>query len=139
MSASILRNIVSSTFNYPATQVILSGYISPEWVGKSVTNVAYTDTRDDVEYLYSWTAKDGFKPVNNCYDCVHFYNGNHDKHEIKGKPLHECVTSDELFFVLIRKKDNYTEYVTVFKAPNFAQKWAEIEAADVERWNEWLK
>ena len=138
ISASILREIVSSTFNYPATKVILSGYISPEWIGKSSTNVAYTDVRDDVDYLYSWNAIDGFKPVNNCYECYHYYNGNHNVTVTDGLPLHECVDGTEVFFVLVHKLDDYIDYVTVFKAPNFAQKWAEIEEADTLRWLEWV-
>ena len=27
---------------------------------------------------------------------------------------------------------------TLYKAPNFAQKWAEIEEADTLRWIEWI-
>ena len=138
MSASILRNIVSSTFKYSANKIILSGEINPEWVGQSSTNVAYTDVRDDVDYLWSWTAKDGFKPVDNCYECRHYYNGNHDVTVTHGLPLHECATGDEIFFVLVHKLDDYIDYISVFKAPDFQKKWAEIEAEDVQRWNEWI-
>jgi hypothetical protein len=138
MSASILRNIVSSTFKYPANKIILSGYISPEWIGKSSTNVAYKDVRDDVEYLWSWNSIDGFKPVDNCYNCSHYYNSNHNVTVTDGRPLHECVDSTEVFFVLVHKLDDYIDYISVFKAPNFAQKWAEIEAEDVQRWENWI-
>ena len=138
MSASILRNIVSSTFNYPANKIILSGYISPEWIGEFSTNVAYTDVRDDVEELYSWTAKDGFKPIEGCYTGSHFYNGNHDRDVTTGKPLHDCVDGTEVFFVLVHKLDDYIDYISVFKAPNFAQKWAEVEAEDLRRWENWI-
>lgn len=138
MSAQILREIVSSTFNYPATKVILSGYISPEWIGEFSTNVAYMDVRDDVETLYSWNPIDGFKEVKGCYTGSHFYNGNHNRDVTTGSQLHECVDGTEVFFVLIHKLDECIDYVTVFKAPDFAQKWAEIETADVERWNTWI-
>jgi len=138
MSASILREIVSSTFNYPATKVSLSGYISPEWVGGFSTNIAYMKVRDDVETLYSWNPIDGFKEVQGCYSGSHFYNGNHDRDITTGSPLHECVDGTEVFFVLVHKLDDYIDSVTVFKAPNFAQKWAEIEEADTLRWLEWI-
>lgn len=96
------------------------------------------DVRDDVEELYSWTPKNGFKLVEGCYTGSHFYNGNHDRDVTTGKPLYECVTGEEVFFVLIHKLDEHIESVTLFKAPNFAQKWAEIEEKNKLRWLEWI-
>ncbi len=138
MSATILRNIVASTFNYPAQKIILSGEIAFDWIGLFSTNVAYMDVRDDVETLYSWTAKEGFKKVENCYSGNHFYNGNHDRDETVGNPLYEVATGEEVFFVLIHTHDKKVQSISLYKAPNFAQKWAEIEAEDVQRWNEWI-
>ena len=138
MSASILRNIVSSTFGVKANHVRLSGEIPADWIGSFSTNVAYMDVRDDVEELYSWTPETGFKLVEGCYTGSHFYNGNHDRDVTIGNPLHECVDGTEVFFVLVHKLDNYIDYVTVFKAPNFAQKWAEIETEDTVRWEQWI-
>ena len=143
MSASIVRNIVSSVFNIRPESVILSGEIDPT---RSFTGHGCWSDRSDTYCYNVW----GFSPVKGFVDLDEYvgfyYNNTSGEAEGQcGTPLMHIPGVEEFVFFLVnedftsgngRDYDSFTW--TLYKAPNFAQKWAEIETQDVERWNNWI-
>ena len=160
MSAQILRNIVGSVFPVKAHNVILSGEISPEhvfqldrghswWHGASEQN----------DCAWGFDPKTGFKAITglsvNLLGITEFYEYTLDKeysysdngnceHESGDKLIDLPGVEKFVFFLVNAQGKGYGEQAeyyntwTLYKAPNFAQKWTEIEEADTLRWIEWI-
>ncbi len=159
MSAQILREIVSSVFPIKAHNVILSGEISPEHVfqldaGHSWWNGA-SEQKDSV---WGFDPNAGFKAITAMDEHIQicglhshllhreysFSDNGNCKHE-PGDKLMDLPGVDKFVFFLVNSQGKgygeqaeYFNTWTLYKAPDFQKKWAEIEAADVERWNTWI-
>jgi len=142
MSATILRNLVSSVFNIKATKVVLSGEISHKYSIHNHVGQAYMDYEDFTQ-LFGFNPKDGFKELTNEFATVTSYsNGNHHQDTVDGCPLLEVDGIEQyLFFVEISERIGISAYrdITLFGAADFKTKIASIEAADLARWEQWLK
>jgi hypothetical protein len=143
MSASILRNIVSSVFNIKPTSVILSDEIAPDkkWESNSCWSSQTTCKSYEV-----W----GFKPQNGFVSLSeeivgHYYNHSDGSASIKkATKLCDLQGVEEYLFFLMhediraydenKNEDNWVLY----KAPNFKEHWAKIETKDIKRWEKWL-
>lgn len=147
MSASILRNLVSSVYNVKATEVILSGELPETFVLCSNYSHGCMFTK---EYGYNVSAfhpERGFFPIKGTgVGCSQNANGTWNDESIIS--FQDCAEQgkDAIFF-LVYEHDYYSAVGsetrrditwTLYKAPNFAQYWAKIEEADVQRWEEWL-
>jgi len=138
MSASILRNIVSSVLKVDSRNIQLSGEIStdmkcPNWSGNQ------WDSR------YKYTQIWGFSPDKGLIELP-----------VKGEePSFGYIASKfpeeykECIFFVVKKwgctqmqcpedYDYYEDYI-IFKAPNFQQYFASIEEAEIVRWEQWIK
>ena len=141
MSANILRELVSRVFDTPASKVILSGEISPNY---SITNhegVSYMDSEES-KVLHGFNPTTGFKLIPEVITTITYFNGNHDHNTDLGCELHEVNNIDEfIFFVEIHEgynSDGEFKYITLYKAPNFKEHWNEVEQQDIARWEQWL-
>jgi hypothetical protein len=143
MSATVLRNVVASVFKIRPESVILSGEIEPT---RSFTGHGCWSDRSDTYSYNLW----GFSPVKGFIDLneyVGFYYNN-TSGEAKGQcgtPLMHIPGVEEFVFFLVNENfdsgngDDYDSFTwTLFKAPDFKKKWAEIEEKDIERWISWL-
>lgn len=142
MSASILRNLVSSIFNIDARKIELSGEISPMWRGSFTDGVSYMDysCSGDRE-IWGFSPKEGFKQIEGCISVKTMYNGNHKCHYADADALMTCVTGKELFFLVIKGDDSdepFSWRYILHKAPNFQEYWKEIKQKDINRWEQWL-
>lgn len=144
MSASILRNLVSSVFKTPAHKIILSGEIQPDKTWHHKTGVSYV-TEEEYIRVWGFAPQTGFEEITiKVVGTTHYYNGNHDYiHTPAPYNLAEAsVDKNYIFFVVLnegRYEDGEEYYYTLYKAPDFAAHWAAIEEADVKRWEEWVK
>ena len=143
MSASILRNVVASVFKIRPESVILSGEIEPT---RSFTGHGCWSDRSDTYCYNVW----GFNPQKGFVDLdeyVGFYynNTSGEAEGEAGVPLMHIPGVDEFVFFLVNYNldsgngDDYDCFTwTLYKAPDFKKKWAEIEEDDVKRWNDWI-
>jgi hypothetical protein len=159
MSAIILRNIVGSVFPVKTSNVILSGEINPEHVfqldrGHSWWNGA----SEQADCAWGFDPKTGFKAITGVsgnlritefheytLDREYHYSNNGDCEHESGNRLCDLPEVEKFVFFLVNSQGKgygetaeYYNTWTLYKAPNFVQKWAEIEATDVQRWNEWI-
>ena len=145
MSASILRNLVSSVFKTPAHKIILSGELAPDEKWHHKTGVVYV-TEEEYIKVWGFNSQNGFENITNqVVGTTHYYNGNHNStYSPAPCTLAEAsVDKNYIFFVVLnegvyRDGEEYCFY-TLYKAPNFAAHWAAIEEADIKRWEEWVK
>jgi len=160
MSAQILRNIVGSVFPVKSQNVILSGEISPEHVFQlDCGHSWWHGAAEQQDSVWAFDPKTGFKAITGLSkeykDITEFYewtldreysyyNNGEMEHEAGDKLLDLPGVDKFVFFLVNSQGKGYGEQAedyetwTLYKAPNFAQKWEEIEAADVERWIEWI-
>jgi hypothetical protein len=147
MSASILRNIVSSVFGVKPQNVILSGTIEPETTWHFDSGVSYVKGHDDAK-VYGFSAKRGFEELTEkVVGYTHYYNGNHDHDQdttcAKMNLAEASKEKDYIFYVVNTfgassfDGEEYNDF-TLYKAPDFAAHWAAIEKEDAKRWEEWL-
>lgn len=157
MSATILRNIVGSIFPVKSQNVILSGEINPEHVFQLDRGHSWwTGASEQVDCAWGFDPKTGFKSITGMSqykDITEFYdhildreysysdNGNCE-HE-SGDKLCDLPGVEKFIFFLVNSQGKgygeqaeYYNTWTLYKAPNFAQKWAEIETENVQRWEE---
>jgi len=160
MSATIVRNIVSSVFPVKPQNVILSGEISPEHVFQLDTGHSWWNgVSEQVDSVWAFDPKTGFKAITGLSkeykDITEFYewtldreysysNNGEMEHESGDKLMDLPGVEKFVFFLVNSQGKGYGENAesfetwTLYKSPNFAQKWAEIEEADTLRWLEWI-
>lgn len=150
MSASILRNLVSSIFNVDAKEVILSGQMPTTWKTEAVSTSGNLYSSNEWNTVWGFCPKTGFQKIEemlmtrqaksnangtweNSYgytaeylmkkcDCALFFLVN------SGHSYNDCNGRDE-------ESDNWT----IYKAPDFSRIWEKVEQKDVQRWEEWIK
>lgn len=145
MSASILRNLVSSVFNVKATEVRLSGEISPDWTGYAGrTRGGMWDAEEDCA-IWGFNPKSGFTLLNIVGDLEQGYQDG-PVYEEGAIPLFEVEgISDYIFFVVNHKgyysdnqrSEEYNNW-TLFKAPNFKEYIYKVQKEDIARWEQWI-
>lgn len=160
MSAKILREIVSRVFDVKASRIKLSGEISPEFIPQYDRGHSWwSGASSQEDTVFGFDPKIGFRIVAGGYNAeknfgVHFadntisreyqYSDNGSVQHEAGQKLAELPDADHYILFLVHSEgygdeaEWYSEW-TLYKAPNFAAHWAEIDAADVQRWEEWLK
>ena len=153
MSAQILRNLVSSVFNVKATNVVLSGEISPTYVPQLNNGHSWwTGGEEERHHVWGFSPRRGFVPL--CVGRERFsdalkreytFSQNGETVHEEGMQLCDLHNVEEFIFFVINKEgkdygDNGEEYNgwELYKAPDFKSHWEEIEAADVTRWESWL-
>lgn len=133
MSASILRNLVSSVFNINPRFVKLSGEIKPDH--------AFADTyRTDYSNDYNKDEVWGFNPQTGFIKLI-------NKGEGGVLEFVPNVANNYIFFVVHNEGERWQntwdmidswDTWTIYKAPNFAAYFAAIEQSDLIRWANWL-
>lgn len=143
MSASILRNVVASVFKIRPESVILSGEIEPT---RSFTGHNCWSSQSDTWSFKLWgfNPRKGFVDLNDYVGCSRNSTSG-ENYGDEGTPLHLIPGIEEFVFFLVNEdftSGNGTDYDcftwTLYKAPDFKKKWAEIEEEDVKRWNDWI-
>lgn len=149
MSASILRNLVSTVYKVKAKNVKLSGQMPTNWETSEVST--YGGMYSDEEWVNAW----GFHPQKGFIKIEKILMMENAKSNANGTwensygytaeyIAKECP--DALFFIVNeghRYKDSTGrsssgDNWTLYKSPDFSEIWAEAEAKDVQRWEEWV-
>jgi len=160
MSASILRNIVGSVFPVSTKNVILSGEISPEFIPQNECGHSWWNgASEQYDCVWGFNPKTGFKRITETEEDLetiaspsewminraYHYSHNGDSEFEAGEMLLDHPEANEFVFFLVNSRGrNYGEQGetfdtwTLYKAPDFKKKWAEIEEEDVKRWNDWI-
>ncbi len=145
MSASILRNLVSSVFGVEAKKVILSGEMPTNWYVEACHSHGSLYTHCDEVAVWGFNPKTGFIPVSGALD-GYSRNDNGSGQSETLITFGDCAEVEGATFFLV-KEDNYyrsngetreSETYTLFKAPDFGAYMASVEAADLERWSNWI-
>jgi len=142
MSANILRELVSKVFQVKSKNVILSGEMKSdsEFGGNTCWSSQTTQ-----QYYKVW----GFCPTKGFVrleGLVSNYNNNEsgEGYITEGCKLYEVKNVEDYIFFLVEDKvvakdHNYCSHTwTLYKAPSFKEKMAQIEAGDLARWEQWL-
>ena len=145
MSASILRNLVSSVFGIPATSVILSGEINPNWTAYAgSTRGGMWDSEED-NAIWGFCPQTGFKLLNIIGDLVQD-EPDSPVYERNAIHLFEVDDVEDFIFFVVHNKFSYSDNQrldesdswTLYKAPDFQSYIASVEEADIERWQSWI-
>lgn len=144
MSASILRNLVSSIFGVNPAKVILSGELPKNFfVQSNKSSGNLYDTNDEAN-LYAFNSTRGFILIEG--HNVNSQNANGSWNQEIGFSFEDCaIHEDALFFISKEKKCgssngetwDYIKY-TLYKAPNFKEFFDKINQEDLARWEQWL-
>ena len=148
MSASILRNLVNAVFGVKATEVVLSGVISPDskwYAGK--TGGGMWDNERDVR-VWGFNPQSGFHHITECVG-DEIQSGNDAPVYFENAiPLAECEGVDKFIFFVVNIKNSYSDSNgrnedenswTLYKAPDFGAYLASVEEQDLERWQSWVE
>ena len=142
-SAYILRSLVSRALGIRAESVILSGEIEAtrSFTGRD----CWSQQSDKCSFkLWGFSPTRGFTDLNEYVGCIRNSTSGENQGNEGTQLLHIPNVEEFVFFVVneIFTSGNGSDYDnlswTLYKAPNFAQKWAKIENSDVLRWSEWL-
>lgn len=144
-NANVLRQIVAQFFNTKPQNIKLSGEISPNF-NINAGSRYWSEMGESYEKIevFSFSANCEWREIETDNS---FSSGSGERYEAPEKPLHEAVKGDELLFAVVTKtcngtwNDNYSEdtEICLYTAPDFKSTWEKIEAADIERWNDWLR
>ncbi len=148
MSASVLRNIVSSVLGVKATQVKLSGQMSIDYVEGDCSTSGSLYDDNNVVLCWAFNPKQGLISVPTIKTGGGSSNANGTWEQDYGVTAEYLATNyPEALFFVIRHYGSYSdcngrdeEYdnITLYKAPNFKEYWAKIEEQDIQRWEKWL-
>lgn len=148
MSASILREIVARTFNVKATNVILSGEISPseKWQNSFFNGSMGKDENNF--RIWGFNPKEGFIEISHIVGKKSGSNYAHSSSiDEDGQELHTVENiGDHVFFVVNNEGFDHWEGSrqedwntwTLYKAPNFKEHWEKIKQEDIARWEQWI-
>ena len=143
MSASILRNVVASVFRIRPESVVLSGEIDPT---RSFTGHDCWSSQSNTYSFKLWgfSPVRGFVSLNQDGGCSRNSTSG-ENYGDEGTQLMYIPGVGEFVFFLVNEDftsgngRDYNSYTwTLYKAPDFQKKWAEIEEADTLRWVEWI-
>lgn len=144
MSANILREIVSRTFNVRPTTIKLSGVIDPEY--KCYKNTCWsTQTTEHDSHLWGFHEKEGFVELTDIIrDGGHNYGDGSWADCSTGNSLCHIENVDRFIFFVVNEtarayddRQSFNNWF-VFKAPNFQEHLKKVEEADIARWEQWL-
>jgi len=149
-AASILRELIGKEFNVNPKDVLLSGELSPGFSPENTTT-CWSGGRECNQSIYGFNHKKGWNHIEisswgsdypNLNGVIYNYSG-----ETLAEGLKRLKFDDNYFFIflIIEEGKSYGEeterYIkhTLYKSPNFAQYWTEIEEKDIIRWKSWLE
>lgn len=148
MSANILREIVSRTFNVNAKQVILSGELKHDESWKDVYFDGSMGSDEDIYKIYGYNHKDGFvdlsKYVGRKSGSNYAHSSSYDK---DGARLCDIPEIDKYIFLVVRnigytawEGSSHSEWnkTYLYKLPSFTEYWQKIENEDLKRWEKFL-
>jgi hypothetical protein len=145
MSASILRNLVSSVFNVKATEVVLSGEISPYWTGYAGKTRGGMWNASDNTAIWGFCPRSGFVLLDIIGDLVQS-DQDAPVYQENAIPLCDVQNVSDYIFFVVHQQGSYSdnqrseEYNswTLYKAPNFRAYMESLENADIARWESWV-
>lgn len=146
-AASILREIVSRVIDYPAHKIKLSGEIQPDhsW-HEDAGHSWWRGASEDYFTIYGFSPEEGLTQMDIRMSRAYSQNGQRQP-EGESETLAEYCKRTETNPIFIVQAHSGKEYgdsgeefyeVTIFKTPDFAQYWAELEEKDTARWENWL-
>jgi hypothetical protein len=148
MSANILREIVSRTFNVNPKQVILSGELKHEESWKNNYHDGSMGSNEDVYKLYGYNHKDGFIDLSNHVGSKSASNYAHsDSYDRDGTKLCDIQGIEKYIFLVVRNEghDHWSgsmqedwDKTYLYKLPSFTEYWQKIETEDLKRWEKFL-
>lgn len=150
VSASLVRNLVSTIFNVNPTKVILSDReIDPNYQSIYSTLSGGMWSSNEITTLWGFSPQTGFKEIKEVqYSEWNTPDGMPQNDRENTLKLHEVPGIKKYIFFLEKKEchnsipsngvnENSITW-TLYKAPNFSEFWAKIEHEDLERWSNWL-
>ena len=159
MSASILRELVAKVFNIKATQVILSGELSPTTIFQNDRGHSWWGGASHcIQTVFGFNPNLGFKRIcgewnmglgiaNNEFVLKrdYAYSDNGEFYESKGDEIGTLENGEDFIFFFVRSNEKgygetaeTEENFYLYKAPNFSEFLAKVEEKDIARWEQWL-
>lgn len=153
MSATILRTIIGKRFEVAPSKIVLSGEINTDhsWVNSSHGGSMGSEANSYDIYGFKVNEDKMFDFIDLSEFVGHDYKSNYAHSESfydEGILLHEIPNIDNFIFIVevnqghrkwSGQRQEEWDSITLFKCPDFKEKWAEVEANDLLRWKNWLK